>query len=97
MFERIKALSILPQVFQEGKMVANPEAWKKRQITASLLAGFLASVIGIASAFGYQLVGVSDEQLLAVASGLIAAFGVFNPIATVVSTDKIGTAPTEEK
>jgi hypothetical protein len=95
MFERIKTVVSLPKVFQEGKMVANPEAWKKGQITASLLAGFFASVIAIADLFGYQLAGISQEQLLTVATGIITAFGIFHPIATVISTDKIGTKPVE--
>lgn len=91
MLEKVKTVIRLPEVFQEGKMVANPEAWKKGQITASLLAGFFASIIAIADLFGYQLAGVSQEQLLTVAGGIITAFGIFHPVATVVSTDKIGT------
>lgn len=95
MFEKVKAVVNLPKVFQEGKMVANPEAWKKGQITTSLLAGFFASILAVADLFGYQLAGVSQEQLLIIATGILTAFGIFNPVATVISTDKIGTKPVE--
>ena len=38
MFKKIKALIDLPGIFQKGKVVANPEAWKKGQITAGVVA-----------------------------------------------------------
>lgn len=86
---KVKAIFSIPDVLQKGKMVANPEAWKSGQITASVLAGLAASLVGLAKVFGYEL-PVNDEQLLAISTGILAAFGVFHPVATVASTDKIG-------
>ena len=77
-------------VFRKGQVVANPTAWKTGQITGSILAGLLAAVVAGAKAFGYEL-PVSDDQLLAIGSGIVAVVGLFlNPAATVVSSDKVG-------
>ncbi len=77
-------------VFRKGQVVANPTAWKTGQITGSILAGLLAAIVAGAKAFGYEL-PVSDDQLLAIGSGIVAVVGLFlNPAATVVSSDKVG-------
>lgn len=77
-------------VFRKGQVVANPTAWKNGQITGSILAGLLAAVVAGAKTFGYEL-PVSDDQLLAIGSGIVAVVGLFlNPTATVVSSDKVG-------
>ena len=77
-------------VFRKGQVVANPTAWKTGQITGSIFAGLLAAVVAGAKAFGYEL-PVSDDQLLAIGSGIVAVVGLFlNPAATVVSSDKVG-------
>lgn len=77
-------------VFRKGQVVANPTAWKTGQITGSILAGVLAAIVAGAKAFGYEL-PVSDDQLLAIGSGVVAVVGLFlNPAATVVSSDKVG-------
>ncbi len=86
---KFNALFSIPEVLKQGKIVANPEAWKNGQITVSFLAGFIGLLLSAAGIFGLEL-PVSQEQLLAIASGVLAGFGLFNPIATAASSDKVG-------
>lgn len=89
---KLKAIFTIPEVLKRGKVVANPEAWKSGQITVSYLAGFLGILLSATQLFGLDL-PVSDEQLTLIAGGILAAFGMFNPVATVASSDKIGIKP----
>lgn len=90
MFNKVKALVSLPDVLRQGKMVANPEAWKKGQITGGIIAGLIGSIIATAKMFGYEL-PLSDEQILSIGSAVVAISGLFyTPIVTVATTDKIG-------
>ena len=86
---KLKALFTLPEVLKQGKIVANPEAWKNGQITVSFLAGFIGLLLAACQLLGLDL-PVTDEQLTTIAGGILAAFGLFNPVATVASSDKIG-------
>jgi hypothetical protein len=86
---KVTAVFSLPDVLKQGKMVANPEAWKKGQITVSLLVGFFATLLTMGKVFGYDF-PVTDQQLVSICTGIMALFGVFNPISTVASTNKIG-------
>lgn len=85
MFTKLKALYAS---FQAGSVIANPEAWKRGQITTTYLIAFLSSLVTAAKAFGYTL-PVSDDQLAAIATTILFIFGLFNHTATVASTDKI--------
>lgn len=87
---KVTAVFSIPDVLKQGQLVANPTAWKTGQITVSVLVGFLATIISMGKVFGYDF-PISDEQLLTICSGIMAVFGVFyNPVATVVTTDKMG-------
>lgn len=78
------------QVLKKGYSVANPAAWKKGQITGSVLAGLIGSVIGLAKVYGYEL-PLTDDQIIAIGSAIVAIVGLFvTPVVTVASTDKIG-------
>lgn len=90
MFNKVRAIISLPDILRQGKMVANPEAWKKGQITGGIIAGLIGSIIAIAKTFGYEL-PLSDEQILSIGSGIVAISGLFyTPIVTIASTDKVG-------
>jgi hypothetical protein len=86
MLEKLKAFYSL---FCAGQAVANPAAWKKGQMTGSLLASFLAAAVALAKGFGYDL-HLTDEQLLQVGGTIVTVYGMFNAGVTVASTDKIG-------
>lgn len=89
MFSKIPAIL---KVFQHGEIVSNPEAWKRGQITSSYLLVVLTAIVGACKAFGYD-VPLTEEQLNYIASGVLSGYGVYNTIATVVSTKKIGINP----
>lgn len=83
-------------VLRKGHAVANPAAWKAGQITGSVVAGLLAAAVALAKAFGYEL-PLSDEELLAIGSAIVAIVGLFiSPAVTVASSDKVG-LPAESK
>lgn len=76
-------------VFQKGKVIANPEAWKKGQVTTGILATFLTALFGFIQLVGYDI-PFTDDQVNTIAGWLYGGYGVFNIVATVVSSDKIG-------
>jgi high-affinity Fe2+/Pb2+ permease len=83
-------------VLRKGHVVANPAAWKAGQITGSVVAGALAAVVALAKVYGYEL-PLSDEELLAIGSAIVAIVGLFiSPAVTVASSDKVG-LPAESK
>lgn len=92
MANKFKAFFTIPEVLKQGKVVANPEAWKTGQISVSVLAGFFGLLLSATQLFGVDL-PITDEQLTTIAAGILTIFGVFNPVATVVSTDKVGIKP----
>ena len=89
MFNKLKSFYA---VFTAGQVVANPVAWKRGQVTASMVAAFLGALITIARIYGVNL-PLTDEQLLQVGGTVVTLFGVFNSGVTVASTDKIGLRP----
>ena len=83
-------LIALFSVFRKGKEVANPEAWKKGQITGSVIAGLLAAIVALAKAFGYDL-PLSDEDILSIGTSIVVIVGLFiNPAITIASSKKVG-------
>lgn len=73
-------------VFEAGKVVANPKAWKRGQITTTAIVSLLWAGVSTANAFGNPL-PVDKDLIDLLAVGIL---GVGNWIVTVVSTDKIG-------
>ncbi len=93
MFSKMKALIDLPKILEQGKTVSNPEAWKRGQITAGVIAGLIGAVVTAARAFGYDL-PLTDDQILTIGSAVVTIMGLFwTPTVTVISTDKIGIKP----
>lgn len=87
-------LIALFSVFRKGKEVANPEAWKKGQVTGSIVAGLLASILALAKAFGYEL-PLSDDEILSIGTAIVVIVGLFvNPAITIASSKKIGVSTT---
>lgn len=83
-------------VLRKGHQVANPTAWKTGQITGSVLAGLLGAIVALAKVYGYEL-PLTDEQLLAIGSAIVAIVGLFiSPAVTVASTEKVGLLPKSE-
>lgn len=82
------------RVFKAGKMVSNPEAWKKGQVATSSVSAFVFAVVAAVTAWTGTEISVESEAIdsisVAVVSLVPVAIGVFNAIATVISTTKIG-------
>jgi len=87
---KVTAIFSVPEVLKQGKMVANPVAWKTGQITASVLSALLITVLNLGRVFGYEL-PVTDEQVNIISAGVVTLVGLFVvPVATIASTEKIG-------
>lgn len=83
MFKRARAALA---VMKKGKVVADPARWKKHQITATVLAAFIWSLINASSAFGFDIF-IGEETVDAVAVGVIA---VVNWVFTLSTSEKVG-------
>lgn len=75
-----------------GKQVADPEKWKKRGVTAGLLATLILALQHIACSFGYCL-DIDEGTIRAVADGLAAGLCLFVTGVHVTTTTKIGLPP----
>ena len=85
MFEVTKAALA---VFQKGKAVANPEAWRSSAMTVQVLVGLLAAVLGLLRVNGYDL-QVSDETLQYLAGGVAGLwFGGIGVYRVITSPDR---------
>ena len=87
---KVTAIFSIPDVLKQGKMVANPAAWKTGQITASVLSALFVTLLNLGRVFGYEL-PVTDEQVNIISAGVVTLVGLFVvPVTTVASTEKIG-------
>jgi len=82
-----KLKSVL-NLFNYGQSVANPEAWKKGQITTNALVGFIWAIFEVSVAYGYQIPLSVDQDI--VNGSAVAILAVSNWVFTIVSSDKIG-------
>ena len=75
-------------VFQKGKAVADPAAWKSYGMAAQLLIGLFTAVIGLLRANGYDL-PITDETLQYLAGGIAGLwFGGFGVYRVITSPDR---------
>jgi hypothetical protein len=82
-----KIKSVL-KLFNHGQVVANPEAWKKGQVTTNVLIGFIWSLFEVSSAYGFAISIPIDAEI--VDGSAIAILAISNWVFTLVSSDKIG-------
>lgn len=78
--------------FKQGKELANAATWKNAQLATGALASLLGAAVVIANGFGID-VHVSDALLQGAAAGVVALYGLFNAVATAVSSSKVGLPP----
>lgn len=79
----------LINLFRKGNEVADVEKWKKRQIDANYLAGFLLALFGVFKVLGVEL-PITDEAALTIAGGILAAVNVG---LTAVTSKRAGLLP----
>jgi hypothetical protein len=96
----IKRARTAMALFKKGKRVSNPEAWKKGQVAASCVSAFLLACVGALAAFTGISLEVAGETLDALSVGLVVAVpalvAVYDAIATVITTNKIGLSDESE-
>jgi len=83
MLNKLKAFWDL---FKAGSSISNPELWKKRQITATVLAGLVLAVVNLAATFGYSI-PIDSETASIIAGGILA---LVNVVLTLITSDKVG-------
>ena len=72
-----------------GYALRDSEVWKNRQTAVNAIAAVLSAAMAVAQGLGYGF-AVSNETMLAVASGIWAVVGLFNSWATVATSAKVG-------
>ena len=76
------------QVFQKGKAVADPAAWKVYAQTVQMALALLTAVVGFLRANGYDL-PITDETLTQLATGVVAlVFGVRGVLGVITREDR---------
>jgi hypothetical protein len=83
-----KLLALL-DLFRKGSVVANPDAWRKHQITATMLGVFIMAAVQLAKVFGYAL-PIDDDTATAIAGGVLA---LANVVFNYVSSAEAGILP----
>lgn len=79
-------IKVAHRLMQKGRSLSDPEKWKKRQITATMLTGAIWSAIQAAEAFGYA-VPIDENTVDAVAVGFLA---IVNWVLTLSTSEKVG-------
>ena len=75
-------------VFQKGKAVADPAAWKSYGMAMQLLIGLFTAVVGLLRANGYDL-PITDETLQYLAGGIAGLwFGGFGVYRVITDTNR---------
>lgn len=76
---------------RKGSMLADPAAWKNRAAATALLTAFLAVLLKIAKAYGYE-VPLSDEDVGYIAGTIVLGVLLYFNYAT---SDKVGLLPSK--
>ena len=82
----ITRIKVAHRLMQKGRSLSDPEKWKKRQITATMLTGAIWAAIQAAEAFGYAI-PVDEQTVDSVAVGILA---VVNWVLTLSTSEKVG-------
>jgi len=85
-----KFLAIL-DLFRKGEAVANKEAWKTGQITATALAGVVMAGANVAAMYGHPLPAAIDADTVTAVAG--AVIGVVNLVLTYATSETVGFLP----
>ena len=88
-----KLVAVL-DLFRKGESVANKEAWKTGQITATALAGVVMAAANVAAAYGHPMpAGLDADSVTTIAGGVI---GIVNLVLTYVTSEKVGLLPAKQ-
>ena len=73
-------------LFQQGQAVADPQKWKNRQITTTMLAGLIVAAVNVAKSFGYDFPIDADTANAIAVSALV----VVNAVLTITTSKTVG-------
>lgn len=76
----------ISDLFMKGVSVANPAAWKKGQITSTVLGGLILAAVNVARAFGVE-VPIDVNGANAIGTAILV---VVNCVLTVTTSTKMG-------
>lgn len=80
-------LIALLELFRKGRAVANPEAWKKGQITATSIGIVILALVEVARAFFDVKIPLTTEQSQMVGAGVLV---VVNLVLHIVRHNDVG-------
>lgn len=80
------------QALRAGKELASAKTWKDTQQLANSLTALLVAGVGIATIAGVQI-PLTPEQATALVNGFLVVLGLFNWVATAVSSKRAGLLP----
>jgi hypothetical protein len=81
--EKLKAILAL---FRQGNAVVDPQLWKNRQITATVLAGVILALAHVLAVFGF-VIPVDMDTANAIAATVI---GLVNIVLTMTTSKTVG-------
>lgn len=84
----------IADLFRKGQAVANKEAWKNGQITATALAGVVLAGAQVAAAYGHPLALLVDVDTVTAVAG--AVIGGVNLVMTYITSETVGILPAKE-
>lgn len=80
------------QALRAGKELANAETWKDAQQLANSLTALLVAGAALAAVLGYPI-PLTPEQITELVNGVLVVLGLFNWVATAVSSRRAGLLP----
>lgn len=80
-------------VWRQGRSLTSAAAWSNTAAATAALTGVLTGALHIARALGYELHGVTDAQVEAIAGGIAAAVCVVSGILHVAANPAAGLPP----
>lgn len=73
-------------LFQKGQAVGDPEKWKTRQISATMISGLLIAVVNLAKGFGFDI-PIDAETANAIG---VTALVLINGVLTITTSKTVG-------
>ena len=83
----------LLSVWRQGKSLTSAAAWSNTAAAGAALTGVLTGALHIARSLGYELPGVTDAQLEAIAGGVAAVVCVVSGFLHVAANPAAGLPP----
>lgn len=87
-------LSALFGVLQAGSEVVDKARFKSGQLTVNNIVILISAIIALINTFG-QNISLTPDQIIGIASGLMAIYGVFNNLGVAMTSTHASISPIE--